>query len=76
MNWRRSEMISGVTFLCVVVGWIWLANTKVNKWDTCDSIVNDKLKGNEALDRRTTIIETKIDEMMEDVKYIRRHTKQ
>lgn len=76
MSWRRSDIISGLTFLCVLIGWIWLANTKVNKWDSCESVVNDRLKGNESLDRRVTIVETNVLEMMEDVKYIRRHMKQ
>lgn len=75
MNWRRSESISVMTFLCVIVGWIWLANTKVNRWDSCEAVVRDPIRGNDALDKRLTVTETNMTELMEDVKYIRRHMK-
>lgn len=74
MNWRRSEIISLGTLL-TVAGWIWYASGKVTKWD----VVEDMNKGNDALDRRVTIIETHIQdndaEMLRLLRDIRRNVK-
>lgn len=54
-RWRRSEYIS-IGTVVMVAGWIWYASAKVQTYD----VVCDPNKGNDALDRRMTTMETHV----------------
>lgn len=75
MTWRRSETISWITMILVIVGHLWIAATRAKTWDVADEIVNDKVYGNVALDKRMAISETRNIQMADDIKWIRDHIK-
>lgn len=74
MNWRRSEFISAAT-LITLAGWIAWASSKKTVWDqtavTVD-IIRPKL---ELHDQQLAVINAKLDDIQEDLKWIRRHSR-
>lgn len=71
-QWRRSEYFS-VTTLFIVLGWIWYASAK-------NVLLDGVIKDMEIVKPKTEVqatqlaaIKATVDDMQDDVKFIRRH---
>jgi hypothetical protein len=74
MNWRRSEWIS-VTTLITLAGWIAWASSKKTVWDETAMTVEIIRPKIEMHEQQLAVINAKLDDMQEDLKYLRRHTR-
>lgn len=75
VNWRRSETISMGT-LILVAGWIWWASAKTNSWDSSSTKIAAIEPKVEDHGKQLAVLVAAVQDMKEDVKYIRRHAGQ
>lgn len=75
MNWRRSEFIS-ISTLLVVASWIWYASGKSTNWDIAASDISQIKPKVESDERQLSVIVARLEDMQDDLKWIRRHSNQ
>lgn len=74
MNWRRSEWISAATLL-TLFSWIAWASAKKTTWDATTAEVQFIKPKIELHDQQLAVINAKLDDMQEDLKWLRRHSR-
>lgn len=72
MNWRRSEFIS-VSTLLLVASWLWWTGAKMQMINITIAEV-EVIKDKESLNEKSiAVVMDRLDDMKEDLRYLRRH---
>lgn len=73
MTWRRSEWVSILTTIATVVFWIWFVAVKATKWDEASMALEVMTPKVEDHGKQLAVISSKLDDMSEDLRWLRRH---
>ena len=75
MSWRRSEWLAVLSPLITVILWIWFASAKANSWDATTAMVAEMKPEVESHSQQLAVVKDELDDIKDDVKWIRRHEK-
>lgn len=73
-KWRRSEYIS-IGTLVLLASWIFYAGAKASAWDQAVKAINDLKPQVNLHSEQLAGIRESLDDIKEDVRYLRRHYK-
>ena len=75
MNWRRSEFIAILGPLATILLWVWFASAKANTWDGTSATVAKMEPVVEIHTSQLAVLNSKLDDIQDDLKWLRRHSK-